>query len=411
MKVLYVTQYFSSEPTHASTVTTYEIVKRLAQRGHEVCVVSAHSPGTARIYGKRVESPRVIHTFPVPRFSARWYDGFTTFFTHTLLYAPLITNALFVDQFHENFDVIISMYHPTHMATVSAYLLSHILKLPLVVKIHDFIIEATVPQTLRRMYNIVLGRVNVRVLKGGSAILVQSWELMEVVKKLAGIDEKRLKIFPNGVDTSLFRPGIRSERLRKELGLEGKTILLFIGALHRGRHPELLIKALPNIVKEIKHLKLLFVGEGPEKSRLLSLAKHRGVSDLVKFVGSIEHSMVPEFMSLADVNVGPFSVTYHPTMYGCTPLTVLEAMACEKPVIVSRGAVSESLVIDGYNGILFEPGDVHGLSSAVINLIEDEHFSRFIGRNARSHVEKVFSWDVLIARLENLLNSLVNSAS
>lgn len=408
MKVLYVTQYFSTKPTHASTVTTYEIVRRLAQGSHEVGVVSAHSPGTARIYGKRVESPRVIRTFPIPQFSPRWYDGFTTFLTHTLVYAPLLGNALFINQFREKFDAIISMYHPTHMATVSASLLSHILKLPLIVKIHDFIIEATVPQTLRRMYHKVLGNVNVRVLKGSSAILVQSRELMQVVKKVAGIDEKRLIVFPNGVDTSVFRPGMKSETLRKELGLEGETVLLFIGALHKGRHPELLIKALPDIVREIKHLKLLFVGEGPEKSRLVSLAERLGVSNFVRFVGSVEHSMVSEFMSLADVNVGPFSVTYHPANYGCTPLTILECMACEKPVVVSRGMVSESLIIDGYNGVLFEPGDVHGLSSAVVNLIEDQHFSRSIGRNARRHIEKAFSWDILIERLENLLNSLVN---
>ena len=408
MKVLYVTQYFSSKPDHASTVTTYEIVKGLAQRGHEVGVVSAHSPGIARIYGGRMDSPRVIHAFPVPQFSPRWYDGFSTFLTHTLLHVPLVGNVMFVDRFYEDFDAVISMYHPTHLATVSAYLLSRILKLPLVVKIHDFIIEAAVPQTLRRMYNVVLGSANMRVLKRSSAVLVQSRELMQVVKKVARVDEKKLIDFPNGVDTNLFRPHVKSEPLQKELGLEGKTVLLFLGALHRGRHPELLIKALPDIVREIRHLKVLFVGEGPQKSELMSLAARLGVSNSVGFVGTVAHSQVPEIISLADINMGPFSVDYNPANFGCIPLTILESMACEKPVIVSRGFVSESLVIDDYNGVLFEPGDVDGLSSAVISLTEDQRFSRVIGRNARRHVEKAFSWDVLITRLESLLNSLVN---
>lgn len=410
MRVLYVTQYFSPKPAHASTVTTYEIVKRLAQKGHKVYVVSAFSPGTARIYESANEC-RFINVFPIPEFAAKWYDGFTTFLTHTLFHVPLVITSIRMHNFCEGFDAIISMFHPTHMATASAYLLSTVLKAPLVVKIHDFIIEATEPNMLKRTYNKVLGNINLRILKKGGAILVQSPELMDVVKKQTGIDEKRMVIFPNGVDARLFRPGIKADGLRKKLGLEGKSVLLFLGGLHEGRHPELLIKALPSIVHETKHLELLFVGEGPDKSRLLSLAKRLGVSDYVRFLGSVSHSMVPEFISLADVTVGPLTVAYNSTMYGSTPRTVSEYMACAKPVVVPRGAVSESLVIDGYNGVLFEPGDVHGLSSAVVSLIEDQSFCKYIGRNAREHVEKVSSWDVLITRLEKLLYSLVNSAA
>jgi len=411
MKVLYVTQYFSPRPTHASTVTTYEIVKRLAQKGHNVGVISAASPGIVRTYGENVSSCQTIDVFPIPEFSTRWYDGFTTILTHTLTHAPLVIGALNMYQFHENFGAIISMFHPTHMATVSARLLSRILKVPLVVKVHDFIIETMEPNMLRRTYNMLMGIINLRALKGSNAILVQSPELRGVIKKQSGIDEEKMVIFPNGVDTNLFRPDIKSDKLRKRLGLEGKTVLLFLGGLHKGRHPELLIRALPDIVREVRHLKVLFVGEGPEKSNLLALAEHLGVSDFVKFAGIVGHSIVPDFISIADVAVGPLTLTCYPTMYGSTPRTVSEYMACEKPVVVPRGAVSESLVIDGYNGVLFEPGDVQGLSSAIVNLIEDRRFAKFLGRNARRHVEEVASWHVLIARLENLLNSLVNSAS
>ena len=407
MKVLYVTQYFSPNPAHASTVTTYEIVKRLAQKGHEVYVLSPFSPGTARIYEDANEC-RFVNFFPIPEFATKWYDGFTTFLTHTLFHAPLVITSMRLNDSCEGLDAIISMFHPTHMATPSARLLSTVLKTPLIVKIHDFIIEAAEPNMIKRTYNKVLGNLSRRVLKRGCAILVQSPELMDVVKQQTGIDEKRMVIFPNGVDTRLFRPDIKADKLRKRLGLEGKSVVLFLGGLHEGRHPELLIKALPSIVNEVKHLELLFVGEGPDKSKLLSLANHLGVSDCVRFVGSVSHSMVPEFISLADVTVGPLTVAYHSTMYGSTPRTVSEYMACEKPVVVPRGAVSESLVINGYNGVLFEPGDVRGLSSVVVKLIEDEGLRNYVGRNARKHVEKVSSWDVLIARLEKLLYSLVN---
>ena len=410
MKLLYVTQYFSPQPVHASTVTTFEIVKRLAQKGHEVYVISPFSPGTVRMYEDTNEC-RFINFFPIPEFETKWYDGFTTFLTHTFFHVPLVITSMRLYDSCEGFDAIISMFHPTHMATAAAYLLSTVLKTPLVVKIHDFIIEAAEPNMLKRTYNKVLGNLSLRVLKRGCAILVQSPELMDVVKQQTGIDENRMVIFPNGVDTRLFRPGIKADELRERLGLEGKSVVLFLGGLHKGRHPELLMKALPNIVNEVRNLELLFVGEGPDKSELMSLANNLGVSDYVKFVGSVSHLMVPEFISLADVAIGPLTVAYDSTMYGSTPRSVSEFMACEKPVVVPRGAVSESLVIDGYNGVLFEPGDIGELSSAIVSLIEDKNFRNYVGHNARKHVEKVASWDILIARLENLLCSLANAAT
>jgi len=408
VKVLYVTQYFSSKPMHGSTVTTYEIVKRLSERGHDVSVISAHSPTLTRVYKKNAKQPVNIVLPPNLRFGAKWYDGFTTLFTHTLAHVPLIANALIVNQFYEKFDVVMSMYHPSHLATVSAYLVSRILKLPLVAKIHDLIVEAWEPLTIKRIYNVVLGDLNLRLLKRSNAILVQSQELMNVAKR-EGVNEEKMVFFPNGVDTSIFRPNMEFSRLRGKLGLDGKTVILFLGGLYRGRHPELLVKALPDIIREAEDLVVLFVGEGTEKPKLLSLVRHLGVSNFVKFVGSVEHSVAHKFVSLADVAVGPLTITSFPSIYGATPLTVLENMACEKPIIVCRGAVSESLVIDGYNGIVLNPGDVSELSAAVVNLIRDQKLSKSIGRNARRHIEDVNSWDVLITRLEKVLNHLVSA--
>jgi len=413
MKVLYVTQYFSSKPTHASTVTTYEIVKRLSERGHDVSVISAHSPALATVYRENAKQPSTIGLTPSLRFSARWYNGFTTLFTHTLAHVPLIANALFVNQFHEKFDVIISMYHPTHLATISAYLLACILKLPLVVKIHDFYYlplpgDVWEPNLTRRIYNVVLGELNMRVLKRSSAILAQGWELIEAAKR-EGVNEEKLILFPNGVDTEVFRPRKESSRLRNELGLDDKSVILFLGGLYRGRHPELMVKALPRIIRETEDAVVLFVGEGPEKSKLFSLVRRLGVTDSVKFLGGVDHSVVHEFISLAEVTVGPLTVTPYPSFFAGIPLSVLEYMAAEKPVIASRGGVSESLLIDGYNGVLFNPGDVNGLSLSVVKLIKNPELSNSMGRNARKHIEKLYSWDILIARLEKVLDSLISA--
>jgi len=261
------------------------------------------------------------------------------------------------------------------------------------------------------MYHLALGNINVRVLKSSnSVILVQSPELRDVIKEECAVDDLRLAIFPNGVDTNVFSPGIKCDELKRKLGLEGKTVILYLGALYRPKHPELLVKALPRALQENKDLMLLFVGDGPEKSKLMLMAEHLGLHDFVKFIGSIEHASVPELVSLADVAIGPLTVSSRPSIYGSTPLSVLEYMACERPVIVSAGAVSKSLVIDGHTGVLVQPGDVDELSSAILDLVTNKKLSGIIAQNGRKHVEKTCSWNVLISRLETVLNQVLDSA-
>jgi len=406
LNVLYISQYFSEEPTHASTVTTYELVTRLAKRKHSVTVVSADSPGIRRTYRADSKTPEVARPLPVPFFTSQWYDGITTLFTHTVAHVPLTTNVLLArrNRSETKFDVIISMYHPTHLATVSAQLLSRVLKLPLVVKIYDFIIETIEPQKLKRMYHLALGQINTHVLKrSNSVVLVQSPELREIVRETCSIDDERLVLFPNGVDTNVFKPEINSSGLREKLGFLNKTVVLFLGGLYRQRHPELLVDALPKVIDKAKEVQLLFVGEGPEKPNLVSLANRLGVREQVRFLNSIGHGLVPELISLADVTIGPLSVSPRPTIYGSTPLTVLEYMACGKPVVVSDGAVSKSLISDEHTGVVVPPNDIHGLSSAIIRLIEDKRFSNRVARNARKHVERTCSWDVLLDKLEAVL--------
>jgi len=85
-----------------------------------------------------------------------------------------------------------------------------------------------------------------RVLRRSTAILAQGSELIEAAKR-EGVDEKKMILFPNGVDIRRFRPRRKPSQLRKKLGLDGKAVILFLGGLYEERHPELLVKSLPRI--------------------------------------------------------------------------------------------------------------------------------------------------------------------
>ena len=402
MNVLYVSQYFSFTPTHASAVTTYEIVKRLVEKGHEVTIIvpNIDCGDNVRFATHNFSNNIKIIAFTSTRIMRE--DSALFGLTCTAWYAPLLVKMLK----RAKYDVIMSMYHPSHLATFSAYILSRFLKLPLIIKIHDLVPDMTDPNIVRRVYKKAMFRLYLTLLKKGDFILVLSSELKNLATKIYGVDEKKLVLFPNAVDVHKFNPSIKSGRIREKLGLENKKILLFAGAISRDRRLDYLIKAMSSVVREEANATLLILGEGPEKTRLLDLSKQFGVDKFVKFLNKVPHDSVPEYVSLADITIGP--LTMLPGTLGAVPLKVLEYMACGKPVVACYGCVSEELVIDGYNGLLVRDGDTTELATAISRLIKDKEFANDLGSNARRHVEKFYDWNALITKLDRVIREQIN---
>jgi len=400
MNVLYVTQYFSFAPTHASAVTTYEIVKRLAERGHNVTIlVPSHEHKNFKNLGEKqpraLENIEVIDFISIPQ--NLWQKNFLlNGLACTSWHVPLVIKALK----RRDFDIIISMYHPSHLATFSAYMISRFLKIPLIVKVYDLLPDETDPNIFRRTYKKALFRLYSSLLKKGDVFLVPSTEWMNLAVSVYGISEKSLVLFPNGVDTAKFNSSAKSGRLREMLGLENKSILLFAGRISRIRGLEYLIEAMARVAEKEPDARLLIIGEGPEKMRLVILSKRLGIENFVIFVNAMSHDTMPEFMCLADVAIGP--LIRLPITVGTIPIKVLEYMACGKPVIACYGGLSKDL-ISGNDGVLINQGNVEELSLAIITLLENKDLAKGLGANARKLIEKYYDWNVNIQKLDEIL--------
>lgn len=295
------------------------------------------------------------------------------------------------------------MYHPSHLATLSALMLSRFLKLPLIVKVHDLMPDMTDPSFLRRTYKKAMFKLYPTFLRKADFVLVPSAELMELSTKVYGVEVRKLVLFPNGVDVHKFSPKINSNRIRRALGLEDKKILFFAGMISRDRGLDRLITAMPNIVNEEPEVRLLIVGSGPEKSKLLNLSKRLGVDKCTVFLDEVSHDSIPKYISLADVTIGP--LTMSGLTVGTMPIKVLEYLACGKPVVACYGGVSKGLVINGYNGVLVNPPNVDELSGAIIRLLRDSKLTKKLGENARRHIESLYDWNTIIGKLEEVLES------
>jgi glycosyltransferase involved in cell wall biosynthesis len=213
-----------------------------------------------------------------------------------------------------------------------------------------------------------------------------------------GCPARKVRVIPNGVDTERFRPLPPDPVLRRELGVaDGAPLVGIVAALRPEKNHALFLQAAQLVRQEIPSAHFLIIGDGPERQPLEELVRHLGLSDAVRLLGT-RHD-VPALLSLLDV----FALTSH---MEANPVSVLEALACEKPVVATAvGSVPET-VLEGRTGCLAEPGNPQGIAERVVALLRDPRRAASLGRAGRRHVVAHWSLDRMVGGYEKLIEGL-----
>jgi len=391
---------------NASSITTHDIVKKLSERGHEITLLAPrrcpkecfHDCSLACDKDPKIAVIRVP-TF-VPYHIIKRNSNIRAL-TLALCQLLLALKALKIGS-EKQVDVVVSQHHPSHLASLSAFLSSRILNLPLIVKTHDVYDSSS--GVLPFFFLHILDSIYRKVLKRADRILVVSGPLRSRIIETHKLEEKKVVVFPNGVDTKIFNPDVAFASLQRGLQVEGKKVILFIGRIREERGLQILIKALPRIVAKNPAVRVLIVGDGPQKPRVKNLVQELMMQRFVKFIRSVNHSEIPRYICLADVAVGPLVANID--TLGSVPRKVLEYMACAKPVVTSYGGVSSDLVINEYNGFLVHPENLGELASVFLKAIESPDLIEEVGLNARKHVERFYDWNKIIDQMEEVLHSV-----
>lgn len=203
--------------------------------------------------------------------------------------------------------------------------------------------------------------------------------------------ELRTCHLPNGVDTRFFQavatPSKRESFHFIYAGLHG---------LAQGLDQTLL--ALQKIPPHVE-IGLTFVGDGPEKKRLIQMARDLNM-ERVLFLESVPKKKMPEILSSAEVILVPLKMQ----LTGAVPSKLYEAMAMGKPIILIAASEAAAIVKDACCGIVVQPGDVEGLLSAMMDLKSNPEKCREMGDNGRrAAVEKYDRTDIVNQFAEFLL--------
>lgn len=205
-----------------------------------------------------------------------------------------------------------------------------------------------------------------------------------------GINEDKIVVIPNGVDTANFKPMPKSEELMDKYGLKNCVVFGFIGTFFEFEGLPLLLKAAKKIIAKNKEARFLLVGGGREEESLKRLAQELDIESHVIFPGRIRHEEIQKYYSVIDILVYP-RVSKRITEL-VTPLKPLESMALAKVVIGSDVGGIKELIQEGYNGFLFKAGDVDDLVDKCLYIMHNRSLAEKIGQQAREYVVRERNW-------------------
>jgi glycosyltransferase involved in cell wall biosynthesis len=213
-----------------------------------------------------------------------------------------------------------------------------------------------------------------------------------------GCPAGKICVIPNGVDVEKFHPRRKNSDLMREFRLENETPTVgIVAALRPEKNHELFLHAAVIIHEKMPEVKFSIVGDGPRRSDLEQLTTKLSLSDAVRFAGS--RGDIPEMLSLMDV----FLLTSHSE---ANPVSIMEAMACEKPVVATRvGSVPET-VLDGRTGYLVPPGDAEQIAGRTLELLQDPQRAAAFGRAGREQIIAHWSVDRMVQGYEELLEGI-----
>ena len=177
---------------------------------------------------------------------------------------------------------------------------------------------------------------------------------------------KDIKVIPNFIDLQKFKK-LKKEHFKKAICPNGEKLVVHTSNFRPVKRVEDVVAVFQNLRKHLP-VKLLLVGDGPERAKIESLCRECGDCDDIRFLGKLE--AVEEVLSVADLFIMPSEKE----SFG---LAALEAMACEVPVISTNAGGLPELNIHGYSGYLSNIGDVEDMTKNALQILDDKNLATF----------------------------------
>lgn len=403
MRVAILTQYYPPEPIPKP----HELARGLAERGHEVIVITAFPnypagrlyPGTRlRLWQwNSVDGVRVLRLALYPdhsRSAIRRVFNYGSFATTVALLGSVLGGQV---------DVIYAE-HPPLTIGLAAWVLGRIRRVPFLYGVNDLwpeSVEATGMLRSRRLLR-WMGNLERFVYRRAAAVAVISNGIKQnLVGK--GIPLEKVHVIPHWADESVYRPVPPDPEVARQLGVAGRFNVVFAGQLGLAQGLDVVLDAAEEL-SDLADVQFILVGDGTDADRLRLAVGERALQN-VRFLGRQPSERMPKIFAVSDVLL--VHLRDEPLFRITIPSKTIAYMACARPVLMAVDGDAADLIRSTGAGVTCRSGDGKDLALAVRRLHSMPRAALdAMGRAGRNAFLGSYSRSVLLDRYEAILTEM-----
>jgi glycosyltransferase involved in cell wall biosynthesis len=357
-------------------VVITDIINKFAELGNDVTVITPDLDWNGEQFNPKINSKiKVIRTETPSRTKIK--------IAARRCQSNIKKKAIEIGKLNQ-FDFIFTIFHPFHLVPKAAVEAAKELDIPSIVKIDDAIYEkASGVKLLQRK---IEKMINGKTLRTGTKILVSNNDTKKTIIKEYGVKSEKISIIPNGVDLLLFNTA--TEKNQKKI--------VFAGAMYYHRGLDILLEAIPFVIKKISDAKFVLLGSGAEMNKLKKIVSDNNLENSVEFKGWIKREEIPKNISDASIGIGPLRLT--DVTSRALPIKVLEYMAVSLPIIAQKGTLPTDILENEKNGYFIE--NSNDLAEKIILLLNQPKKVESMGSQSSKMVQK-FDWKNVVKLIIN----------
>ncbi len=218
-----------------------------------------------------------------------------------------------------------------------------------------------------------------------------------------GVPSEKIRFLPNGINVEWAAGRYDRKRIREEIGVpDDGVVVLFLARLVESKRPVMFVEAARIVLQRTKQPVVFVVaGDGSSREGCETLSRSLGLTDKVRFIGTVEHSRVPDVMAASDVFVSTSRLTN-------VAIPTCEAMVCGLPVVGFDVGATRDVIAHGETGFVLPDGDLEALADAIVRLAENETLRRRMGEEARVRAKRIFTgWDTRVGEEMSVIEALI----
>ncbi len=412
MHILFVSQYFPPE-MGAPSARTYELSRAWVRQGHRVTVITGfpHHP-TGVIppeYSQHVfkieqrDGIKVIRTYVYPTANKG-------FFKRILSYFSFMVSAVVLGPWKTGPVEVVIATSPQFFVAIAGYLLSRLKRRPFIFEVRDLWPESIVQlgQLKNRLLIRLLEYIEVFLYRKAERVVVVAESSVPILEK-KGIPKEKIEIIKNGVDLRLFTPQPAPQHLKRQLNLEGKFVVSYIGTMGLSHALDKVLETAKRLEQDFPRIHFLLIGEGAEKQHLIARQKELQLTN-VTFLDQIAKEELPDYYALSDLVL--VTLRKLPLFQCVIPSKIFEIMAMARPILISVDGEARRLVVEeARGGVFVEPENVAQMSEMIVHLYQHPEMLREMSRNGREFVEQHYDRDQLALQYLQMLEEVTAPAS